>query len=57
MAMLDNLHQIAALAGREAIGSPIVEHEEIDLDQHSEQPCEASVTMSEIEIDRRGTRT
>ena len=56
MAMLDNLHQIAALAGREAIGSPIVEHEEIDLDQHSEQPCEASVTMSEIEIDRRGTR-
>ena len=32
MAILDNLHQIAALAGREAIGSPIVEHEEIDLD-------------------------
>ena len=50
MAILDNLHQIAALAGREAIGSPIVEHEEIDLDQHSEQPCEASVTMIEIEI-------
>ena len=24
--------------------------EEIDLDQHSEQPCEASVTMSQIEI-------
>ena len=37
MAILDDFHEIAPLAGGEAVGSPIVEHEEIDLDQHPEQ--------------------
>jgi len=32
MTILDDLHQIAALAGGEAIRSPIVEDEEIDPD-------------------------
>ena len=50
VAILDDLHEIAPLAGGEAIGSPVVEYEEIDLDQHSEQPREAAVAVGEIEI-------
>ena len=55
MAIFDDLHEIAPLAGREAIGSPVVEHEEIDLDQHPEQPREAAVTVGEIEIGEQGS--
>jgi hypothetical protein len=43
-------HEVAPLAGGEAVGSPVVEYEEIDPDQHSEQLCEAAVAVSEIEI-------
>ena len=50
MAILDDLLEIAPLAGGEAIGTPVVEHEEIDLDQHPEQPREAAVAVGEIEI-------
>jgi hypothetical protein len=50
MAIFDDLHEIAPLAGGEAVGSPIVEDKEIDPDQHSEQPGEAAVAVSEIEI-------
>ena len=50
MAILDDFHEIAALAGGEAIGSPIVEDEEIDLDQHAEQAREAAIAVGEIEI-------
>ena len=50
VAILDDLHEIAPLAGREAIGSPVVEDEEIDLDQHAEQPREPAVAVGEIEI-------
>ena len=50
MAILDDFHEIAPLAGGEAVGSPIVEYEEIDLDQHAEQSREATIAMSEIEI-------
>ena len=50
MAILDDFHEIAALAGGEAIGSPIVEDEEIDLDQHAEQAREAAVAVGEIKI-------
>lgn len=50
MAILDDLHEIAPLAGGEAIRSPVIEHEEIDLDQHAEQPREAAVAVGEIEI-------
>jgi len=50
MAILDDLHEIAPLAGREAVGSPIVEDQKIDPDQHPEQPGEAAVAVSEIEL-------
>jgi hypothetical protein len=44
------------LAGREAIGSPIVEDEEIDPDKHPKQPREAAITVSEIGKQRRDAR-
>ena len=53
MAILDDLHRIAPLAGREAVGSPIVEDEEIDLDQHPKQPREAAVAVGEIEFGKQ----
>src|SRR5262249_55141899 len=53
VAILDDLHEIAPLAGREAVGSPIVEDQEIDPDQHPEQPREVAVAMSEIEIGKQ----
>ncbi len=50
LAVLDDLHEVAALAGGEAIRPPIVEDKEIDLDQHPEQPREAAVAVGEIEV-------
>ena len=57
MAILDDLHKIAPLAGREAIRPPVIEHEEIDLDQHPEQPREATVAVGEIEIGKQARHT
>ena len=37
MAILDDLHEVAALAGREAVGSPVIEDEKVDLDQRAER--------------------
>ena len=57
MAILDDLHEVATLTGRETIGSPIVEHEEVDLDQGAEQPRESAIAVCKIETaNRRGTR-
>jgi hypothetical protein len=50
MAILDDFHEIATLTGREAIGAPVIEYEEIDLDQHPEQPLEAAVAVGDIKI-------
>ena len=50
IAILGDLHEVAPLAGGEAVRSPIVEYEKIDLDQHAEQPREAAVAMGEVEI-------
>ena len=50
MAIFDDFHEIAPLAGGEVIGAPIIEDEEIDLDQHPEQPREPTVAVREFEI-------
>ena len=50
MPILDDLHEVATLVGREPIGTPVIEEEKIDLDQHSEQAREPTVTVGEIEI-------
>ena len=57
IAILDDLHEIAPLAGGEAVRSPIIEHEKIDLDQHAEQPREAAVAVGEIKICEQARHT
>ena len=50
VAVLDDLHQIAPLAGGEPVGPPVVEDQQIDLDQRAEQPREAAVAVGELQI-------
>ena len=50
IAILDDLHQIAPLVGGEPVRSPVVEDQQIGLDQRAEQAREATVTMGELEI-------
>ena len=45
MALLDDLHEVAPLTGVEAIGTKVVEDQQIDLGQQAEETCEAAVPM------------
>ena len=53
VAVLGDLHQIAPLIGRETIRAPVVEYQEIGLDQNTEQTREAAVAMGELEIGKQ----
>ena len=48
--VVDDLHQVAPLMGRETIGAPVVEDQEIGLDQGAEQHGEATIAVRELEI-------
>lgn len=50
MAVLDDLHEIAALSGVQAIGAPIIENEQVSFHKGSEQAGKASVAMGQVEI-------
>ena len=50
IAVLDDLHQIAALVGGEPVRAPVVEDQQIGLDQGAEQAREATVTVGEFQI-------
>jgi hypothetical protein len=50
MAVLDDLHQIASLAGGEPVRSPVVEDQQIGFDQRTKQAREATVTVGEFQI-------
>ena len=50
VAVLDDLHQVAALAGGEPVRSPVVEDEQIRPDQAAEQPREAPVAMGKLQL-------
>ena len=50
IAVLDDLHQVAPLVGGEPIRPPIVEDQQIGLDQGAEQAGEATITMGEFQI-------
>ena len=47
VAILDDFEEIAALFGGENLGSEIVEYEDVDAGQRTQQSGIASVTMSE----------
>ena len=50
MAILDDLHEIASLAGVEAVGTEIVQNEQIDLGQRAEEASEAAIPMRELQL-------
>ena len=50
VAVLDDFHQVAALAGGEAIRTPVVEDEQVRLDQGPEQAWKAAVAMGQFEV-------
>src|ERR1700743_1976901 len=50
MAVLDDFHQITPLVGGEPVRTPVVEDQEIGLDQRTEQAREAAVTVGEFEL-------
>src|SRR5699024_10663141 len=50
VSVLDDLHEIAALAGGEPVGPPVVEDQQVGPDQAPEQPWEAPIAMGELEF-------
>ena len=57
IAVLDDFHQIAPLVGDKPVRSPVIEDQQIGLDQGAEQAGEATVTVaSSRSANNRGTR-
>jgi len=50
MAVLDDLHEVVTLAGGEAVRTEVVEDQQIDLGQHSEEAREAAIPVGELEL-------
>src|SRR5262245_8065389 len=50
MPVLDDLQEIAPLAGVEAVRTEIVQNEQIDPGEHAEEACEAAIPMGELQL-------
>ena len=50
MPILDDLHEIVALACVETIGTEVVEDQQIDRGQRTEETVEAAVAVAELEL-------
>jgi len=50
MPILNDLHEIASLTGGEAVGTEIVQNEQIDLGQRTEETGEAAVAVRELQL-------
>ena len=50
VAVLDDLHEIPALAGGEAVGAPVVQDQEIGFHELAEEPGKAAVAIGELEF-------
>jgi hypothetical protein len=48
--VLDDFHQVAALAGAEPIRSPVIEDQQIAFGERTEEPWEAAIAVSQFEI-------
>ena len=57
MAVIGDLHQVAALAGAETVRPPVVEDQEIAPDELPEQTREAAVTVCQIQLGEQPRRT
>jgi len=50
IAVLDDLHEVTALPGVQAIRPPIIENEQVRLHEGSEQAWKASIAMGQFEV-------
>jgi hypothetical protein len=48
--VLDDLHKVAPLVGREPVWAPVIEDQQIGLGKRAEQTREAAVSVSQFEI-------
>ena len=53
VAVLDDFHQIAPLVGGEPFRPPVVEDQQVGLDQATKQACEATVAVGELQTHER----
>lgn len=53
IAVLDDFHQIAPLVGDKPVRAPVIEDQQIGLDQGAEQAGEATVTVSKFKIGKQ----
>src|SRR5215831_18850935 len=50
MPFLNDLHEVASLAGVEAVGTEVVEDQQVDLGQQAEEASEATIPMGELQL-------
>ena len=50
VAVLDDFHEIPALSGGQAVGSPVVEDQHVGPDELAEQPGKAAVAMGQLKV-------
>ena len=48
--ILDDLHEIAPLAGVEAVGTEVIEYEQVDLREGTEEARKTAVSMRELQL-------
>ena len=51
VAVLDDLHQVAPLAGGEPLRAPVVEDQQIGLGEYAEEAREAAIAVRQLEVD------
>ena len=50
VAVLDDLHQVAPLAGGEPLRAPVVEDQQIGLGEYAEEAREAAIAVRQLEV-------
>ena len=55
--VLDDLHEVAPLVGREPVWAPVIEDQQIGLGKRAEQTREAAVSVSQFEIGKEARHT
>ena len=55
--VLDDLHEVAPLVGREPVWAPVIEDQQIGLGKRAEQTREAAVSVGQFEIGKEARHT
>src|SRR5712691_5816109 len=55
--VLDDLHEVAPLVGREPVWAPVIKDQQIGLGKRAEQTREAAVSVGQFEIGKEARHT